>query len=74
MKEILIFAYIIGISVQIDYKRGLTNHFIEWLNITDYEPYGFNRTEFYGGSFGGREYEGQPIVNNPVIFIHGDGD
>lgn len=37
------------------YKRGLTDHFISWLNDTaGYEPYGFNRSDFFGGSFGGK--------------------
>lgn len=57
------------------YKRGLTDHFINWLNSTSgYEPYGFNRTEFFGGSFGGKEDDSTPIVKRPVIFIHGNGD
>lgn len=58
-----------------EYKRGLTDHFITWLNDTgDYEPFGFNRTDFFGGSFGGKVDDSTPILRRPVIFIHGNGD
>ena len=59
----------------IEYKRGLTDHFISWLNDTGgYEPYNFNRTEFFGGSFGGKENDDSIIKHRPVIFIHGNQD
>ncbi len=48
------------LSVKCDsnYTRGLTPHFIEWLNDTGYyEPYGFNKSSVFGGSFGGKEYD-----------------
>jgi triacylglycerol lipase len=59
----------------IEYKRGLTDHFIGWLNDTGgYEPYNFNRTDYFGGSFGGKENDSSIIKNRPVIFIHGNQD
>ena len=57
------------------YKRGLTDHFINFLGATkNYYPYHFNKTEFFGGSFGGKEDDNDTIVNRPVIFIHGAAD
>ena len=57
------------------YQRGLTPHFISWLNDTGgYEPYGFNRSEFIGGSFGGKDSDNTPITRRPVVFIHGTSD
>ena len=47
---------------------------MSWLNETGYEPYGFNRTEFFGGSFGGKETEEDTVTRDPVIFIHGNAD
>eukprot|EP00347_Sterkiella_histriomuscorum_P003794 403362914 len=58
-----------------EYKRGLTDHFISWLNDTGtYEPYGFNRSDFFGGSFGGKDSDDTPITKRPVIFVHGNAD
>eukprot|EP00347_Sterkiella_histriomuscorum_P009724 403340126 len=58
-----------------EYKRGLTDHFITWLNDTGtYEPYGFNRTDSFGGSFGGKDSDDTPITKRPIIFIHGNSD
>ena len=57
------------------YKRGLSEHFISWLNDTAwYEPYGFNKTGVFGGSFGGKESENDRIKRRPVVFVHGTGD
>ena len=77
MSAITIVIFIISIIIYgtsgkgLEYKRGLTDHFISWLNETGYEPYGFNRTHFFGGSFGGRENDSTPIKRRPVVFIHG---
>jgi triacylglycerol lipase len=52
----------------------LTNHFINWLNdVGGYEPYNFNRSDFFGGSFGGKDNDNTPIKRRPVIFVHGTG-
>jgi hypothetical protein len=57
------------------YERGLTDHFIDWLNNTGgYESFNFNRTSFIGGSFGGKTNDSTPITRRPVIFIHGTSD
>lgn len=46
-----------------------------WLNDTaHYEPYNFNRTEFFGGSFGGKEDDSTPIKRRPIVFVHGNAD
>ena len=53
----------------------MTPHFISWLNDTaKYEPYGFNRSDFYGGSFGGKENDDTLITKRPIIFVHGTSD
>eukprot|EP00347_Sterkiella_histriomuscorum_P014097 403362179 len=57
------------------YKRGLTDHFTQWLGQNkNYYPYHFNRTDFFGGSFGGKEDDSTQITRRPVIFIHGAAD
>lgn len=48
-----------------------TSDFQNWLNANGYSSYNFN----YGGnSFGGRAFAGEAVVNQPVIFIHGNSD
>ena len=55
--------------------RGLTDHFIEWLNKNRFEPYNFNRADLGPrGSFGGKENDDDTVVNEPIIFIHGNSD
>ncbi|CDW84053.1 lipase [Stylonychia lemnae] len=57
------------------YKRGLTDHFIRFLDTNkDYYTYNFNRTQFFGGSFGGKENDSSPINKVPVVFVHGAAD
>ncbi|CDW78772.1 lipase [Stylonychia lemnae] len=57
------------------YKRGLTDHFINFLDLkSNYYPYGFNRTQFFGGSFGGKDNDSTPINRVPVVFVHGAAD
>jgi len=55
-------------------ELGLTDHFISFLNESNYEFYGFNKTEFYGGSYGGKISDEDSIINQPVVFVHGNGD
>eukprot|EP00347_Sterkiella_histriomuscorum_P023090 403335989 len=55
-------------------QSGLSEHFVNWLNDSGYEPYGFNRSDLFGGSFGGKVDDDDKIINQPVIFIHGNGD
>ena len=49
----------------------LTTHFQNWLSANGYDGYNFN----YGGnSFGGKAGAADALVNQPVIFIHGNSD
>lgn len=69
--------YILTVAVSLittskAYERGLTDHFVNWLSdVAGYEPYNFNRTEFFGGSFGGKDNDSSPVARRPVVFIHG---
>lgn len=49
----------------------LTTDFQNWLNANGYSSYNFNSG---GNSFGGRAFAGEALVNQPVIFIHGNSD
>lgn len=53
---------------------GLTTDFRNWLTANGYGSYNFQRSEIPGGSYGGRTSAGQAVVNQPVIFIHGNSD
>ena len=37
-----------------DIDRGLTPHFINWLNANGYGSYGFERSDLVGGAYGGK--------------------
>lgn len=49
----------------------LTPDFQNWLNANGYSSFNFNSG---GNSFGGRAFAGEALVNQPVIFIHGNSD
>jgi triacylglycerol lipase len=52
-------------------RAQLTADFQNWLNANGYGGYDFN----YGGnSYGGRANSSDSVVNQPVIFIHGNSD
>jgi hypothetical protein len=53
---------------------GLTTDFRNWLTANGYGSYSFERSDVPGGSYGGRTSPGQAVVNQPVIFIHGNSD
>lgn len=53
---------------------GLTSDFRSWLSANGYEADDFTRDDLQGGSFGGKTSPDDPIVNQPVIFIHGNSD
>lgn len=53
---------------------GLTTHFRNWLTANGYGGYDFARTDISGGSFGGKTDSTDTVVNQPVIFIHGNSD
>jgi triacylglycerol lipase len=52
----------------------LTTDFKNWLNANGYSSYNFDRADVAGGSYGGRAFAGQAVLNQPVIFIHGNSD
>lgn len=49
----------------------LTANFQTWLNANGYGGYDFNRG---GNSYGGKASASDTVVNQPVIFIHGNSD
>lgn len=49
----------------------LSSHFQTWLNANGYGGFNFNGG---GSSFGGRANASDSVVNQPVIFIHGNSD
>ncbi|PAV81388.1 hypothetical protein WR25_06854 [Diploscapter pachys] len=66
----------VSISQKVGGPKGpLTSHFIDWLAAHGYEQDQFERPEIGpNGSFGGKRRHGEQITNEPVIFIHGNGD
>jgi triacylglycerol lipase len=61
-------------QLEADPAYGLSTDFRNWLTANGYGSYGFARTDVPGGSYGGRSVAGQAVVNQPVIFIHGNSD
>ena len=54
---------------------GFTSHFRQWLTANGYEPqYNLVRADLAGGSYGGKASSTDTVVNQPVIFIHGNSD
>jgi triacylglycerol lipase len=53
---------------------GLTPHFRNWLQANGYGGFNFARTDLAGGSYGGKQNDADAVVNQPVIFIHGNSD
>ncbi|MBN1203979.1 MAG: lipase [Myxococcaceae bacterium] len=54
---------------------GFTSHFRQWLQANGYEPqYNLVRDDLVGGSYGGKASSTDTVVNQPVIFIHGNSD
>jgi hypothetical protein len=54
---------------------GFTSHFRQWLSANGYEPqYNLMRSDLVGGSYGGKASSTDTVVNQPVIFIHGNSD
>jgi triacylglycerol lipase len=73
---VLLFFVAAGAHAQLesDPAYGLSSDFRGWLTANGYGSYGFARTDVPGGSYGGRAFAGQAVVNQPVIFIHGNSD
>lgn len=53
---------------------GFTPHFRAWLSANGYDSYNLVRDDLVGGSYGGKSGDGDTVVNQPVIFIHGNSD
>lgn len=53
---------------------GITPHFRDWLAANGYGSYDFGRFDLAGGSYGGKSSATDSVVNQPVIFIHGNSD
>jgi hypothetical protein len=55
--------------------QGLTADFRNWLNANGYGGYDFARDDLSGaGSYGGKTGPADTVINQPVIFIHGNSD
>jgi len=61
-------------QLESDPAYGLSTDFRTWLSANGYSSYDFVRADVPGGSYGGRSVAGQAVVNQPVIFIHGNSD
>ncbi|HMS38716.1 MAG TPA: lipase family protein [Pyrinomonadaceae bacterium] len=62
---VIVFLSVGSVSAQ------LTSHFQTWLNANGYSSYNFNAS---GNSYGGKANSSDTVVNQPVIFIHGNSD
>ena len=71
---ILLAASTASAQLESDPAYGLSSDFRNWLNANGYASYGFERSDVPGGSYGGRAFAGQVVVNQPVVFIHGNSD
>lgn len=71
---LLFVAVTANAQLESDPAYGLSTDFRNWLTANGYGSYGFARTDVPGGSYGGRSVAGQAVVNQPVIFIHGNSD
>ncbi|HYC88553.1 MAG TPA: lipase family protein [Thermoanaerobaculia bacterium] len=74
LAALLLFASAAHAQLESDPAYGLSGDFRSWLAANGYGSYGFARTDVPGGSYGGRVFAGQGVVNQPVIFIHGNSD
>lgn len=66
--SIVIFSLLV---LTISANAQLTSNFQTWLNSNGYSSYNFNSG---GNSFGGKTSSSDTVVNQPVIFIHGNSD
>ena len=70
MKKVLFLTISLLIFVN-SASAQLTTNFQTWLNANGYSSYDFNRG---GNSYGGKLSATDSVVNQPVIFIHGNSD
>ncbi len=66
--SIVIFSLLV---LTVSVNAQLTSNFQSWLNSNGYSSYNFNSG---GNSFGGKLNSSDTVVNQPVIFIHGNSD
>jgi len=66
--------FAVAIAPSATASSGLTPDFEAWLSAHGYGGYDFGRGDVTGGSYGGKTGDGDTVVNQPVIFIHGNGD
>ncbi|CAJ0581653.1 unnamed protein product, partial [Mesorhabditis spiculigera] len=73
MRELLIFLVLTIITIE----AGFTPHFSRWLD-NYYGPQIRTQMERVDlgpkGSFGGKQNDADPVVNQPVVFVHGVSD
>jgi triacylglycerol lipase len=74
LAALLLFSFVAHAQLESDPAYGLSGDFRNWLTANGYGSYGFTRTDVPGGSYGGRAVAGQAVVQQPVIFIHGNSD
>ena len=74
LAALLLFAVSAHAQLESDPAYGLSTDFRNWLTANGYGSYDFVRADVPGGSYGGRAVAGQAVVNQPVIFIHGNSD
>jgi len=74
MRNILLAAFLIVLFAGAA-SATLTPNFQTWLNANGYASYNFGRTDLgANGSYGGKASDSESVVNQPVIFIHGNSD
>lgn len=74
MKRIVV-SLLFGLLASMPATAQLTSHFQTWLNANGYAGYDFVRADLgANGSYGGKSNSSDTVVNQPVIFIHGNSD
>jgi triacylglycerol lipase len=71
--KFLSFVFVFGLFFlsTVTASAQLTTDFQTWLNANGYSAYDFNRG---GNSYGGKSSASETVVNQPVIFVHGNSD
>ncbi len=54
--------------------QSITPHFQQWLEENGYGEYNLARSDLLGDSFGGKMSDSDCTIEQPVIFVHGNGD
>ena len=57
-----------------DLDRGLTPHFVKWLNNNGYAHWEFERLDLVGGAYGGKSSDTETLNHAPIVFFHGNSD